>query len=92
MADSEIDMGVSKQIIFRVELQYGDVKWVIRRTIYDFYKLHLTLTAKRFENLPKFPSQVSLSLAGAHTSYLRSLGTDHHTGIFGPVIDTASLA
>ncbi|KAF9968644.1 hypothetical protein BGZ70_000961 [Mortierella alpina] len=68
VADSEIDMGVSKQIIFRVELQYGDVKWVIRRTIYDFYKLHLTLTAKRFENLPKFPSQSIYAFSMAKAS------------------------
>ena len=58
MTDSEIDLGVSKQIIFRLEMQYGDVKWVIRRTLYEFYKLHLILSAKRFDNLPKFPSQV----------------------------------
>ncbi|KAF9932766.1 hypothetical protein BGZ67_004583 [Mortierella alpina] len=68
VADSEIDMGVSKQIIFRVELQYGDVKWVIRRTIYDFYKLHLTLTAKRFENLPKFPNQSTYAFSMAKAS------------------------
>lgn len=58
VADSEVDPGVGKQIIFRVELQYGDVKWVIKRTLYEFYKLHLYLTAKRFDRLPKFPSQV----------------------------------
>ncbi|KAF9576193.1 hypothetical protein EC968_010316 [Mortierella alpina] len=68
VADSEIDMGVSKQIIFRVELQYGDVKWVLRRTIYDFYKLHLSLSAKRFENLPKFPSQSTYAFSMAKAS------------------------
>ncbi|KAG0211022.1 hypothetical protein BGX28_008592 [Mortierella sp. GBA30] len=68
VADSEIDMGMSKQIIFRMELQYGDVKWVIRRTIYDFYKLHLTLTAKRFENLPRFPSQSTYAFSIAKAS------------------------
>ena len=54
---------MSKQIIFRVELQYGDIKWVIRRTVYDFYKLHLTLAARGFDNLPKFPSQVIVGTA-----------------------------
>ncbi|KAF9931197.1 hypothetical protein FBU30_010640 [Linnemannia zychae] len=68
VTDSEIELGVSKQIIFRVELQYGDVKWVIRRTLYDFYKLHLTLYAKDFKNLPKFPSQVSYAFSMAKAS------------------------
>ncbi|KAK3820690.1 MAG: hypothetical protein JOS17DRAFT_688354, partial [Linnemannia elongata] len=66
--DSEIDLGVSKQIIFRLEMQYGDVKWVIRRTLYEFYKLHLILSAKRFDNLPKFPSQVSYAFSIAKAS------------------------
>ncbi|KAG0234011.1 hypothetical protein BGW42_006992 [Actinomortierella wolfii] len=57
ITDSEIEHGLSKQIIFRIELQYGDTKWVIRRTSYDFYKLHVNLLAKQFKNLPKFPSQ-----------------------------------
>ncbi|KAF9128068.1 hypothetical protein BGX30_014484 [Mortierella sp. GBA39] len=65
VTDSEIDLGVSKQIIFRLEMQYGDVKWVIRRTLYEFYKLHLILSAKRFDNLPKFPSQVSYAFSMA---------------------------
>ncbi|KAF9996444.1 hypothetical protein BGZ79_009811 [Entomortierella chlamydospora] len=56
--DPEIDLGVSKQIIFRVELQYGDVKWFIGRSLYEFYKLHLTLSSKRFEGVPKFPGQI----------------------------------
>ncbi|KAG0217601.1 hypothetical protein BGX33_010118 [Mortierella sp. NVP41] len=68
VTDSEIDLGVSKQIIFRLELQYGDVKWVIRRTLYEFYKLHLILSAKRFDNLPKFPSQVSYAFSMAKAS------------------------
>jgi len=60
VTDSEMDLGMGKQIIFRVELQYGDVKWVLRRTVKDFAVLHFTLAAKRFENLPKFPGQVHL--------------------------------
>ncbi|KAF9408197.1 hypothetical protein BGZ94_002394 [Podila epigama] len=68
VTDSEIDLGVGKQIVFRVELQYGDVKWVIKRTLYDFYKLHLYLSAKRFERLPKFPSQVAYAFSMAKAS------------------------
>ncbi|KAF9581189.1 hypothetical protein BGW38_001891 [Lunasporangiospora selenospora] len=59
---------MSKQIIFRVELQYGDVKWVIRRTLYDFYKLHLNLVAKNYENVPKFPGQLSYAFSLAKAS------------------------
>ncbi|KAF9351259.1 hypothetical protein BGX26_010701 [Mortierella sp. AD094] len=43
----------------RRPLEYGDVKWFIRRSLYEFYKLHLTLSAKRFEAVPKFPGQLS---------------------------------
>ncbi|KAF9378152.1 hypothetical protein CPC16_011439 [Podila verticillata] len=68
VTDSEVDLGVGKQIIFRVELQYGDVKWVIKRTLYEFYKLHLHLTAKRFDRLPKFPSQVAYAFSMAKAS------------------------
>lgn len=57
VTDSEVDQGVIKQIIFRVELQYGDVKWVIRRTALDFFLLHVALSAKRFGNWPEFPNQ-----------------------------------
>ncbi|KAG0262982.1 hypothetical protein BG011_009480 [Mortierella polycephala] len=68
ITDSEIDSGLGKQIIFRVELQYGDVKWVIRRTVYEFYKLHLILSAKRFSHLPKFPSQSAYAISMAKAS------------------------
>ncbi|KAF9909452.1 hypothetical protein EC991_008591 [Linnemannia zychae] len=70
IADSEINPNVSRQVIFRIELQYGDIKWVIRRSLYELYKLHLKLSAKRYPNLPKFPNQVSWALsiakAGLH--------------------------
>ncbi|KAG0289653.1 Phospholipase D1, partial [Dissophora globulifera] len=68
ITDSEIDLGVSKQIIFRVELQYGDVKWVVRRSLFEFYKLHVILAAKRFENLPKFPGQLVYAFSMAKAS------------------------
>jgi hypothetical protein len=59
IVDSEINPNISRQVIFRIELQYGDIKWVIRRSLYEFYKLHLKLSAKRYPNLPKFPNQVT---------------------------------
>ncbi|KAF9110098.1 hypothetical protein BGX27_006778 [Mortierella sp. AM989] len=65
IVDSELNPGISRQIVFRIELQYGDIKWVIRRTVYEFYKLHLTLSAKRYHNLPKFPNQVSWAVSMA---------------------------
>ncbi|KAG0296090.1 hypothetical protein BGZ98_001121, partial [Dissophora globulifera] len=64
IVDSEVNPDVSRQIVFRIELQYGDVKWVIRRTLYEFYRLHLTLV-RRYPNLPKFPNQVSWALSMA---------------------------
>ncbi|KAG0048319.1 hypothetical protein BGZ83_006692 [Gryganskiella cystojenkinii] len=68
IVDSEVGSGNSKQVVFRIELQYGDVKWVIRRTLYEFYKLHLTLSTKHYANLPRFPNQVSWALSMAKAS------------------------
>ncbi|KAH7052850.1 hypothetical protein BKA57DRAFT_390961, partial [Linnemannia elongata] len=59
----------SRQVIFRVELQYGDIKWVIRRSLYEFYKLHLKLSSKRYPGLPKFPNQVSWALSIARAGF-----------------------
>ncbi|OBZ88286.1 Phospholipase D2 [Choanephora cucurbitarum] len=54
----------NNQWVFRVELQYGDVKWTIRRGIADFMSLHIKLKLK--SNLydyvpdpPNFPNQLS---------------------------------
>ncbi|KAF9899008.1 hypothetical protein BX616_003365 [Lobosporangium transversale] len=69
VTDSKIEPGLAKHIIFRVELQYGDVKWVICRTLYEFYKLHLILAAKRFENLPSFPNQLTYAFSIAKASW-----------------------
>ncbi|KAF9424284.1 hypothetical protein BGZ94_008060 [Podila epigama] len=68
VADSEFDEQ-SKQLLFRIELQYGDIKWVIRRTLYEFYKLHLTLSAKRYPGIPSFPSQVTSAFSFAKASF-----------------------
>ncbi|KAI1315945.1 hypothetical protein EDD11_000195 [Mortierella claussenii] len=65
IVDSDVKPDVSRQIVFRIELQYGDIKWVIRRTLYEFYRLHLSLSAKHYNNLPRFPNQVSWALSMA---------------------------
>ncbi|KAF9438762.1 hypothetical protein BGZ76_005068 [Entomortierella beljakovae] len=66
IVDSEVDTsGVSKQIVFRIELQYGDIKWVIRRTLLEFYKLHLNLSRKHYQEMPKFPNQVEWAMSFA---------------------------
>ncbi|KAI8372984.1 uncharacterized protein BYT42DRAFT_54298 [Radiomyces spectabilis] len=64
ITDSELLTQGINQWIFRIELQYGDIKWVIRKTIADFVGLHYTLKFK--SNLsdyvpapPPFPSQLS---------------------------------
>ncbi|KAG0058912.1 hypothetical protein BGZ90_004703 [Linnemannia elongata] len=69
IVDSEINPNISRQVIFRVELQYGDIKWVIRRSLYEFYKLHLKLSSKRYPGLPKFPNQVSWALSIARAGF-----------------------
>ncbi|KAF9966135.1 hypothetical protein BGZ70_003198 [Mortierella alpina] len=69
IVDSKVNPGVSRQIIFRIELQYGDCKWVIYRTLYEFYKLHLVLSAKQYENMPRFPNQVSWALSMAKAGF-----------------------
>jgi PX domain len=50
--------------VFRIELGYGDIKWVIKRTVVDFYSLHLTLKFKanlstRTPHPPHFPNQLA---------------------------------
>ncbi|CAO3693385.1 hypothetical protein G6F70_003782 [Rhizopus microsporus] len=63
VTDSELNTQGIRQWIFRIELQYGDIKWVIKRTIADFINLHYTLKFKRritdaVPNPPNFPSQL----------------------------------
>ncbi|RCH78429.1 Phospholipase D1, partial [Rhizopus stolonifer] len=62
ITDSELNTQGINQWIFRIELQYGDIKWVIKRTIADFINLHYVLKFKRrindaVPNPPSFPSQ-----------------------------------
>ena len=59
VTDSELDniYGIN-QYVFRVELQYGDVKWVIRKTVGDFVMLHFNLKVKSSIEPPNFPNQL----------------------------------
>lgn len=50
--------------MFRIELQYGEIRWVIKRNIIEFYNLHLNLKIRaRLHghpgHLPSFPSQLT---------------------------------
>jgi hypothetical protein len=60
--------------IFRIELYYGEIRWVIHRTIIEFYNLHLTLKFKAATALggymppPSFPSQLAHLYNAALTS------------------------
>ncbi|KAI8970516.1 hypothetical protein BDB01DRAFT_731756 [Pilobolus umbonatus] len=72
VTDSEYLHG-SSQWAFRVELQYGDVKWVIRRGIAEFMALHIKLKVK--SNLydyvpdpPVFPNQLANLLDSARST------------------------
>ncbi|KAL0074116.1 hypothetical protein J3Q64DRAFT_1735116 [Phycomyces blakesleeanus] len=73
VTDSELQTKGINQWIFRMELQYGDVKWVIRKTITDFVSLHYTLKFKSnlSDNVPAppdFPNQFRNWLSSAkHT-------------------------
>ncbi|KAI8985892.1 hypothetical protein BDB01DRAFT_720977 [Pilobolus umbonatus] len=62
ITDSEMLTQGIPQWVFRIELQYGDIKWVIKRTIAEFGTLHYTLRIKssvsdHVPNPPNFPSQ-----------------------------------
>ncbi|KAI8356505.1 hypothetical protein B0O80DRAFT_447589 [Mortierella sp. GBAus27b] len=63
IVDSEVDPEVGRQIIFRIELQYGDVKWVVRRTLAEFFKLHRAISNN--PQVPRFPNQMSWAMSMA---------------------------
>ncbi|KAI9280408.1 hypothetical protein BY458DRAFT_500604 [Sporodiniella umbellata] len=75
ITDSELNTQGINQWIFRIELQYGDIKWVIKRTIADFINLHYSLKFKRrlsdaVPNPPNFPSQFESWLNSAKGTIL----------------------
>ncbi|CAI2169391.1 2838_t:CDS:10 [Funneliformis geosporum] len=53
ITDSYNDETYNWQIGFRIELKYGDVKWVIQRIGFDFVMLYLNL--KKRNDLPHIP-------------------------------------
>lgn len=62
-----------KQHLFRVELQYGDIKWVIKKTIGDFVALHVSLKVKapltdHVPAPPSFPNQIQSFIQSARTT------------------------
>ncbi|CAG8492249.1 5229_t:CDS:10 [Ambispora gerdemannii] len=62
ITDSEYDETYFNfQNIFRIELEYGDVKWVIKRTGINFSELALKLIKSRNElpDLPTFPANLA---------------------------------
>ncbi|ORX95016.1 phospholipase D/nuclease [Basidiobolus meristosporus CBS 931.73] len=68
---TESDINPNKHIhhdhfYFRIELEYGDVKWVVYRRMYDFVRLHTLLTFRHFQGklpkIPAFPSQLSYAV------------------------------
>ncbi|KAI7901029.1 uncharacterized protein BX663DRAFT_516053 [Cokeromyces recurvatus] len=74
ITDSVIDQNASHRLwTFRIELQYGEIKWIIHRTIIEFYNLHLTLKFKYMSGFisdppPSFPSQLAHLTNAALTS------------------------
>ncbi|KAI9307392.1 hypothetical protein BJ944DRAFT_158119 [Cunninghamella echinulata] len=74
ITDSEIDQSSTRLWTFKIELHYGEIKWVIKRTIIEFYNLHLTLKFKaagigsHLETPPSFPSQLAHLCNAALTS------------------------
>ncbi|KAI9010942.1 hypothetical protein CLU79DRAFT_891017 [Phycomyces nitens] len=72
VTDSEFLKSMN-QWVFRIELQYGDVRWVIRRTITDFVKLHFSLLLKsslwtHVPAPPAFPDQLRSLMRSAKTT------------------------
>lgn len=74
ITDADIDTSTKRLLTFRIELHYGDIRWVIRRTIVEFYNLHLTLKFKaasigsHLDAPPSFPSQLAHLCNAALTS------------------------
>ncbi|RIA88546.1 hypothetical protein C1645_235401 [Glomus cerebriforme] len=56
---SDVDM-YNLQTVFRIELEYGDVKWVIKRTAFEFFQLDLKLRKKQeLDSIPPLPTGIS---------------------------------
>ncbi|KAI0226249.1 hypothetical protein L0F63_003778 [Massospora cicadina] len=49
--------------VFRIELEYGPMKWVVYRRLYDFYRMHYYIKKRylmgKIQSYPSFPNQLS---------------------------------
>ncbi|KAI8973863.1 hypothetical protein BDB01DRAFT_854129 [Pilobolus umbonatus] len=67
ITDTEVDQAITHKLrMFRIELQYGEIKWIIYRSIAEFYNLHLTIKFKYASGLsenppPSFPNRLTLT-------------------------------
>ncbi|RIA93447.1 hypothetical protein C1645_735559 [Glomus cerebriforme] len=68
ITDSYNDERIHNWGIFRIELEYGDVKWVIKRTGFDFTSLYVNL--KKGKNLPHIP-RLPIGLVNTFKSMIR---------------------
>ncbi|KAG0179127.1 hypothetical protein DFQ29_002490 [Apophysomyces sp. BC1021] len=83
ITDSDIEQSTLQRLwVYRIELQYGEIKWVIKRSIIEFYNLHLTLkfksgTTGQIDPLPSFPNQLAHLANAALTSIGITREDDH---------------
>ncbi|KAI8143329.1 hypothetical protein BJV82DRAFT_612344 [Fennellomyces sp. T-0311] len=62
---------VDHSVVYHIDLQYGEIKWTVKRSIHDFYELWYLLKVRSgIESPPSFPSKIQ-NLANAISS-LRS--------------------
>ncbi|CAG8466471.1 3479_t:CDS:10 [Scutellospora calospora] len=83
ITDSHKDpLSYNWQSVFRIELSYGDVKWVVNRTGFDFITLHVNLSrrAELSRLIPNFPSGISHWFK---TKFLQSYQDRHHVAALG---------
>ncbi|KAJ1930057.1 hypothetical protein FBU59_006992, partial [Linderina macrospora] len=69
VSGTTLDSEDQHHFVVRIELQYGDIKWVIYRRLQDFITLHTMLTLRKFQGrvhkLPTFPQQFSYAIEKA---------------------------
>ncbi|KAJ1914353.1 hypothetical protein IWQ60_008842 [Tieghemiomyces parasiticus] len=69
VTDSDVEQEQQTHFTFRIELEYGDVKWVVYRRFSEFLRLHYLLTLRYYQGkipeLPSLPSQVNYAFEAA---------------------------
>ncbi|RKP34653.1 hypothetical protein BJ085DRAFT_35999, partial [Dimargaris cristalligena] len=69
ISDSDVTHEQQSYFTFRIELEYGDVKWIVYRRYSEFLRLHYLLTLKYYQGkipeLPSLPSQVNYAMEKA---------------------------